>query len=266
MCEVVELEHARRAVPQDGLGALDDVGEDFLRLRAYVEAFPAVGDFIDVAELRVGFVREGVGDLGVYGQYHVHALVLGFLEQVEGQVQLVVLADGEAHAAAQGLGEGVRHAAGDDEVVHLVEQVLDDFDLGGNLRAAHDGGERAVDVIQHLVYGFHFLFHQVAEHLVVLVEVFGDEGRGGVCAVGRAEGVVHVAVRIRGQLLGEFLLAFLDGFLGGCLFLIRGVVGQAAGFAFFLGIEAEVLQQQDFTRLQCCCLDSRDILRYSKQS
>ena len=125
---------------------------------------------------------------------------------------------------------------------YLVQQVLDDFNLGRYLGTAHDSGERTVDVVQHLVNSLDFLFHQIAEHLVVLVEVFGDEGCGSVGAVSCAEGVVHVAVCIRSQLLGELLLALLDGFLGSSLFLVRSVFGQTTGFTFFFGIETEVFQ------------------------
>ena len=69
-------------------------------------------------------------------------------------------------------------------------------------------------------------------------------------AVGRAESVVHVAVGIGGELLDEGLLGLLDGLLGGLLLVLGGVLGEAARLAFFLGVEAEVLEEESLTRLQ----------------
>ena len=40
-------------------------------------------------------------------------------------------------------------------------------------------------------------------------------------------------------------------FFGGGFHLVGRVVGQAAGFTLFLGVEAEVLEQQHFAWLQC---------------
>ena len=71
--------------------------------------------------------------------------------------------------------EGVGHAAAEDELVDLAEQVLDDTNLGAHLGAAHDGHEGALDVVQDVVDSLHFLLHEEAEHLVVGVEVVGDD-------------------------------------------------------------------------------------------
>ena len=63
-----------------------------------------------------------------------------------------------------------------------------------------------------------------------------------------AECVHHVAVGIRGQFLGESLLALLHLFL--CLVVFRVFLVDAHGLAFLLGVEAEVLEQQCLARLQ----------------
>ena len=76
------------------------------------------------------------------------------------------------------------------------------------------------------------------------------------CTVCRTEGVVHIAVSIGSQHLGELLLAFLDGLLGSLLLFFRSIVGKTAGFAFLFCIEAEVLQQDSLARFQ----GSHDIL------
>ena len=155
-----------------------------------------------------------------------------------------------------GFGESISHTAGDNQVVYLIQQVFDDFDFGRYFRTTHDSGERTFDVIQHLVHSFHFFFHQVAEHLVVFVEVFSDQCRRSVCAVCGTERVVYIAVGVRSQFLGKFFLALLNGGFGGFLFFVCRIFSQTARFAFFFSIETEVFEQQHFTRLQSGSLNS----------
>ena len=69
--------------------------------------------------------------------------------------------------------------------------------------------------------------------------------------MGGAEGVVDVDVGVGGECLGELALPGFELLLGGGFHLVGGVGGQAAGFALFLGVEAEVLEQQHFAWLQC---------------
>ena len=160
---------------------------------------------------------------------------------------------GVADLAAFSLDEGIAHTAADNQVIDLGDQVLEHFEFRGDFRTADDGRERVLGVLQHAVDGANLAFHQVAEHLVV-GEILGDQGRGSVSAVCRAKGVVDVAVGIGSQLLGEGFLALLDSGLGGFLFLVGGVFGQSAGFAFLFCIEAQVFEQQHFARLEGCRL------------
>ncbi len=150
------------------------------------------------------------------------------------------------------LGERVGHTAAEDELVHLAEQVLYYTNLGGHLRAAHNCDEGALDVVQYVLHRLHLLLHEEAQHLVVLPEVVSNDCRRSVLAVSRPEGVHHVAVGVGGKGLSELLLPLLH-------LLLRVVVGgvglvYAHGLALLLGVEAEVLQQQSLSRLQCCCL------------
>ena len=126
---------------------------------------------------------------------------------------------------------------------------LDDAELGRYLGAAEDDGQGALGIAQYLVDGLDLAFHHVAEHFVV-GEVFGDEGCGGVGAVGCTECVVDVAVGVGCQMLGEFLLAFLHCGLCGFLLLFGGVLGQSAGLALLLCVEAQVLEQEHFAGLE----------------
>ena len=67
------------------------------------------------------------------------------------------------------------------------------------------------------------------------------------------EGVVDIDVSQSSELLGELLLALLDGLLGSGLLFVRSVLSQAAGLAFLLSVEAEVLQQEGLTGLEVSC-------------
>ena len=64
-------------------------------------------------------------------------------------------------------------------------------------------------------------------------------------AVGGAKSVINVILSIACQSLGELLLRGLDGFLGFIVTLFAFL--DATRLAFFLGIEAEVLEHQHFT-------------------
>src|SRR5574344_2332549 len=67
-------------------------------------------------------------------------------------------------------------------------------------------------------------------------------------AVSGTESVIDIAVGIRSELLCEFFLRSLHGSLGSSFFFVGSEF--TSWFAFFLGIEAEVLQQQGFARFQ----------------
>ena len=104
-------------------------------------------------------------------------------------------------------------------------------------------------VLDHLVDGLDLGLHQVAEHLV-LGEVLGDQRSGSVSAVCCAESVVHVAVGVGSQLGGECLLALLYGSLCSLLLLFGCILGQSAGLALLLCVEAEVFEQEHLSGLQ----------------
>ena len=145
--------------------------------------------------------------------------------------------------------EGVGHAAADDDRIDLLDQGLDHADLRRDLRTADDGAEGMLRSLHQRRDGPNLLLHQVAEHLVSR-EVLGDQVGRGVLAVRRAEGVVDVAVGVRGELLDELLLrTLLQGLLGSLLLLFGGVLGQTAGLALLLGVETQVLEQHHLARL-----------------
>lgn len=248
--EFVDLEHAHRTVPEDRLALEYLLAEDLLALVGDVHAFPAVGNVVGRSDVRIGVGRECVGDQRVGRHHDLHALLLGLGQNVERRLELIRLADRVADLAALRSREGIGHAAAQHQHVDLFEQVLDDGDLGRNLRTAQNGAERTLRIEHDAVDGLQLVLHHVAEHLVV-GEIVGDQGRRGVCAVRRAERVVDVAVGIRCELLDELLLrTLLQRLLGGLLLLVGGVFGQTAGLALLLGVETQVLQQHHLAGLE----------------
>ena len=95
----------------------------------------------------------------VDGEEEADAFGLGFGERGLGDVDLVGLDERFSGGLALGVEEGVGHAAADDDGVGLVEQVVDDLDLVGDLGSADDGdeglvgfGERFAEVGQLLLH------------------------------------------------------------------------------------------------------------------
>ena len=87
----------------------------------------------------VGVGRELGGGDDVDGQHDLDALGLGLLEVAADGVELVLLEQARADLVALGLEEGEHHAAADEQPVDRADQVVDDAELVGDLRAAeHD--------------------------------------------------------------------------------------------------------------------------------
>ena len=145
------------------------------------------------------------------------------------------LAGGDAERALEGVG----HAADDDQRVDLVEQVVDDVDLAGDLGAADDGDEGLFGRFESLAEVGDFLFHQQAGDGGL--EEVRDALGGGVGAVRGAEGVVDVDLGERGQRLGE---------------------GRIVGF--FFGVVAQVFKQQHLAGLELAGHFARRFRRCSR--
>src|SRR5699024_5152865 len=126
----------------------------------------------------------------------LHALVLGLGDHLVAVVQPVALQQALAHAAALGLGEGVGHAAADDDGVGDVQQVVDDADLGGDLAAAQNGHQGPLGVGQSAAHDLQLLLDQEAADGG---EVGGHAGGGGVGPVDGAEGVGDIDLRQGGH-------------------------------------------------------------------
>ncbi len=217
------LEDTHRAVPEDGLGGGEDVGELLDGLRADVRGQPALRDLVEGDDLVLGVG----GELG--GGHEVHReddLVAETLEEVLAGVDHLLLQQGLLGVVALGVEEGVAHAATDDDLVGLAGQSLDDAQLVGDLGAAEDDDVRGLRVGGGLLQDGDLLLHQVAG---VGRETLGDVVHGGLRTVDDAEAVGDEGTVVRGQggeLVGE----------GAALGLVLG------GLA---GVETHVLEEQD---------------------
>ena len=105
-------------------------------------------------------------------------------------------------------------------------------------------------VVHNVLDGFYFLLHQIAEHLVVLVEVVGNNGRRSVATVSRAKGIIDIVISIRSQLAGKFSLARLHFFL--CSIVSWICLVNANGLTLLFRIETEVFKQERSARKECC--------------
>ena len=156
--------------------------------------------------------------------------------------------------------ESISHTAAEDQLIYFAQQVLDDTDLRAYFRTAHDSHERTFDIFEDSVNSSYLFLHQESEHLVVCVEIIGDDSSRSMLAVSRTESVHHVAVCVRSERLSELFLTCFHLFLGG---LVCGILFlDTYRFAFLLRIEAEVLEQQYLARFESgsLCLCFRAVL------
>ncbi len=165
----------------------------------------------------------------VGGKVDPDAFGFGLCEQFFCRLQAIVFAEGVADLAAGCFEKGIGHPAADDDIGRAFEEVFDDEDLVGDFGAADDGGERLLRLMQDLFGAGDLAFHEQAEHPFVFWEELGDDGGGGVGAVGGAEGVIDIDVAEFCQLFGEILVAF-----------------------FLLFVKPEVFQQHDLAGLRLC--------------
>ena len=194
-------------------------------MRADVETLAVGRDGGGVDDLVLGVGRELGGGQHVDRQDQFDAALLGLGEEALHLVELVGLQQRLADLVALGLEEGVRHAAADEQPVDLGQQVRDDAELVGHLRAAehdHVGPLHVVgQLLQHVQLGQHQATGVRREHRRDLVD-------RGLLAVDHTEAVgdERAARDERAQ-------------LGGQLGAVHGVL---AGLA---RVEAHVLQQDD---------------------
>ena len=114
------LEHAHRAVPNDGLGIHDLVVEELLGIRADVQTHLVSRNGISCHDFRsdvlVGLREDRVHhDIG--RQHEFDAVLLSALDVALDGLDLILFQQGGADLEALGLEEGVNHAAANDQTV-----------------------------------------------------------------------------------------------------------------------------------------------------
>ena len=109
--------------------------------------------------------------------------------------------------------------------VDAIQQAVDHLDLVGDLGSADDGDEWLDGIADGLAEIGQLLLHQQARGRDW--NVVRDALRGGMSAMGAAEGVVDVDIAERGKLLRE-----------------RGIV------LLLLGVEAQIFEQQGLAGLE----------------
>lgn len=233
--ELLHLEDAGRAVPQDGLGLVNGGLVELDGFFAAVEAHPAFGNAVLVGGGRgVGGGAESVGGDVVAGKDELDVVLLGLLDETGDLGGTVLVEERVTNAdALEGLFEGEGHAAADDEHVDLVEEVVDQLDLVADLGTTKDGEEGTLGRLEGLGEVVELLLHEEAGGL--LGEVDADHGAVG--AVGSAEGVVDEDVAEGSEALAELLNISLVGLD----LLSLGVLAAA----LLLGVEAQVLEEHD---------------------
>ena len=210
------LEDPHRAVPEDGARAPYRVGEGSGGVGTDVEPEAVGGDRVGGHDPRLRLAvprRERRVDHDVGREHDPDPGLLGPGEVVAAGLDLVLLEQAAADLVALRLEEGEDHAAADQQRVRLGEQVVDDAELVGHLRAAEDDHVRTLRLVgqpvQHVELGLHQAAHRRGQ-------LEGDVVDRGLLAVDDPEAVADEGVGQLGELAGEgapdlVLLAGLAG-------------------------------------------------------
>ena len=182
--------------------------------------------------------RELVAANIIHRQDDFLALRLRLLHQVGHQLGtfgiIERIADG--HVVENFL-EGEGHATHDHQRIHLVEQVVDELNFVRDLRAAEDGEQRALRVVEHRAERVELFLHKITARALGQLHA----GHRTVVAMGRAEGVIDIHIT-------ELRQAGSEGFHLLRIRLQFRTVFQLH-LALFLDVEAEVLEQNDIAGL-----------------
>ncbi len=219
-----DLEHAQGAVPEDGPHVGERLDHEVLALLPEIDDVPRRRDLLGEERLVLGAAGDLLGHDDVDRQDDPDALRLGGRQDPPRIVDPIGLGEALADRLALRQQERVGHPATEDQHVDLGQQVVDDPDLVGHLGAAEDGRERVLGVLDQLRQRGELALHEQAR---VRRQQLGDPDGRGVGAVRRPERVVDVDVGVGRELRGELR-----------------VVG------LFLGVEPEVLEQQQLPRSQ----------------
>src|SRR5512143_3055820 len=217
------LEHAHGTVPDYGLGILESLRKEPGSGRTDIEPHPSFRDLLGGNDLGLCPVIHILGYNEINWKIEFGPCFMQPLADVLGHFKHLSLNQGVAHFLTPGLDEREGHSSADDDLVHLILEVLDHADLTRDLCAAENRHKRTYGICHGLLEIVDFLLHEKPCYGVF--HMFGDAKRRGMRPVGRAEGVVHIHVSDGSQRLGE------------CLVVL-----------FFLGVEPEIFEQNHIPR------------------
>ena len=233
--ELLPLVNASWAVPDDGVSPKDGLLELFDGLWTDIETHPAVFDALfDGEDLDVAVLSELVAAGEVAAEVDLDVLSLGLLEEVVDDLAAVLIEPGVTDLHAIGnLEEGEGHSAGDDHLVDLVEEVVDELDLVSDLGTTEDGEEWPPWSLDDWDEGIELGLDEVTGGLDW--EVNADHG--AVSTVSSSESIVDEDITVAGEGLTELL----DGLWVGLDLLALGIEARA----FLFDVEADVLEEDD---------------------
>jgi len=223
--ERVDFEHAHRPVPDDRLGVRQGFRKQRDRRRADIQSGPVDIDLLNGNDFRFRLGALVFGDDAIDGQIELHSLFPGRLHDLLRLFEEFILNDRTADLVPEGLEEREGHAAADDHLIDLLDEVAQHLQFAGNLRSPGNRDEGPGRLLQRLADIIELLLDQ--ETGAAFLQEFRNGRIGGVAAVGIPEGIVDIDISVTRQLLGEAVV------IGG-----------------LFGMEAEVLEQDHLSGLQ----------------
>jgi hypothetical protein len=176
-------------------------------LGTVVKSHPTRGDGIGGNELSFGILGELVGNDNVAGEKDLLSELFGLGHDLLGGLNKVVLDQRGTNLISLGFQESENHATSNDDDVALVQEGLQDCDLGGDLGSTDDSGHWLLSVLDGSIKVFELLSEEESRHRGL--EELGDTFSGSVGTVGGSERVIDVNVERGGELLNKAGLVLL---------------------------------------------------------
>src|SRR5919112_3623526 len=193
--EVVDLEDAHGAVPEDGARARDVPFEECHCSRADIQTHLARRDTVDRHRLGLGAFLHSIGYDDIDRQDQP---VAGLFHEAFRLLQVVGLDERVAGLVAEGLEERESHSSTDEQRVRGFQQALYDAQLIRDLRLPENGDEGALGMFEDLIQVCDLLFHQES---CCRGQPLGYPDGRGVRPMGRAECIVYVEIGEGGELI-----------------------------------------------------------------
>ena len=206
MLERLHFEHAHGAIPEHRFAFSDSGSIGGLGFGADVETHHVRGHRVGRAGRGIRVFGEFIGNNHIGRKQHLHATLFSLLEHLARALDPILFFKRRANLVTLSKQEGEAHAATNDDGIGLVDKSVDNANLVGDLRAAQNGNERALGVVEHTAQSFHFASQQEAR---ICGKQCGDAGRGCMSAVRGAERVVHIHIAQLSKHLAELGVVFL---------------------------------------------------------